>query len=429
VTPKQMIHKLPIEIQCNCFSFLDIKSILTVLATSKHFYQLIHSSAQIARTILKDPNHEKNRKLTWKQDFNHRYYFPIDSFANISQVPPNEIFFAQDKYKQSEVFNEILPMNSIDIFYHLFSSYSKMEFNCHEGRGETDIIITPWKNASNGVGKTRDITFISPVNNPMGPKTTRVMNQQRLIFFNDARSYLIQILTKTLDVPYGDTFCLQINMIVTDNEDDTSTLNIQVGVIFLKSSLLRWKIEDLALKEVIRSWQEWAQQAKLALFDAKEKKLLYSDSKLSHILKEKKKYQQHVKKIKKKVENHVTKKKTKRVSQEVPNQDKISVPTSTPRPILISTAIPTVVNIPPMRVEDMSWYSRLLSRLAHCLDTICVPVWVLILFITFCFILFFQQQSITQNVKQIEQSLHDLKFENLLMEQQLSDKHQHSNLF
>jgi hypothetical protein len=64
---------------------------------------------------------------------------------------------------------------------------------------------------------------------------------------------------------------------VTDNGDGTSQLVAQAGVIFMKSTLIKWKIEEAAEKEAARTWLDWCVLAKHAVSQAKLKQALFSD--------------------------------------------------------------------------------------------------------------------------------------------------------
>jgi hypothetical protein len=346
----------------------------------------------------------------------------VDDITDISQVPPTSIFASTDKYKEKEIFHEIVPASPEDVFWVLFADNCELEHNHHSSRGDTDLEITPWRAAPEGeIGMYREMNFVSAVNNSLGPKTTRVRMTQRMVIFKDRSCYFVQNSFVSLDVMYGDTFRIQCHLIVTDNHNGTSQLVVTTGVVFIKSSMLRWKIEEIAAKEAATSYHMWAAQAREAVIDAKEKGLLRSDKHGGGDKKKKKRGEKKRRKssaAKKKpspIKTTISSQQQRLLSSHTPGTTTTKMITSTPFDAIGAPGFEANASLP------MQMLGYVLSMVPRILEKVNVPIWTIVLFaIIFIFYVLPQQSTVFRSLQKIDKDLRYYKMQNMLFEKQVN---------
>ncbi len=334
-------------------------------------------------------------------------YIVSENITEISQVPPTSIFASTTKYKEIEVFNETLPASPEDVFWVLFSDNCKLERDHHDSRGDTDLTLTPWEPAPEGdVGMYREMNFISLVNNSLGPKTTRVRMTQRMVIFKGKSCYFVQNSFVSLDVMYSDTFRIQCHLIVTDNGNGTSQLVVTTGIVFVRSSMFKWKIEEVASKEASASYQMWASQARDAVIEAKAKGKLHSSQKGG------KKKKKHTKKGKgKKKPTHV---RTSSIQKNIPPVA-TKIVTTTPFDSIGTPGFETTASLP------MQAIGYLLGMASKTFEKIHVPVWSVILFAFLFFIYILPQQgTVFQSLEKMDKNLRYYRMQNVMFEKQMN---------
>jgi hypothetical protein len=404
------MNSLPTSVHLHILSFANLSTILSYSALTKNTNKIVHDPTQPNEKLWKQqslllskyPNYEKDTMLNWRQDFIHKYLYPHDPITKVEHIPMTEPFHPTGKLKTIDIWSDKVPGSAIDIFYSIFTVSSVFEYNYHHSRGDSSVMVSPWVRASDGIGKTRLITFTSPVNNAMGPKETRVHSHQRVIFLSDDQTFVVQALTKTLDVPYGDSFFVQLSIIIVDNKDGTSTVSISAGVIFVKSTILKWKIEDLTIKEVFKLWTEWGNQMKQFVIEEKQNKRLFSDQKGPEEKKDR------VEKKKKKLLKLDTKSRV-----EIPKSPTRKTAPIPPR-LLTPRQRPTVVVHQQHHEPSTNYFQHVRSNIA-------VPLWLIISIVLLLVILLPQHTYVTWSMEKFNAATKEFKLENFLLEQQLLD--------
>ncbi|KAL0479646.1 GRAM domain-containing protein [Acrasis kona] len=416
-----MNDKVPDEVFVKILGFCDVRTLCSFGLSCKHSYRTLTQDSNDepiwmprVKCLMENQNYQKRPSLSWKKELEFLKTFPPTSFTDSSKVPlNNETFFGPDKFKYFDVATETLPVCSVDALYILFSQDSRSEKVYHDERGDTNMVVEPWQKASDGVGLFRNLEFISPVNNPMGPKTTLVKNAQRLVIFSDAKSFMVQINTKTVDVPYGDCFCMQVEIVIKDNSDGvTCNMSIMCGVIFLKSTFFRWKIEEVAGKESLKNWQVWSQKALSACQTEKSEQNLFSCS--GSLLSEDSPSSRGVRSNSGATKSTLKKKKTKhnkKTSFDVaPVIVHSPVKQHAPTPLATPKRSPLTSHVQPP--QDQSLLSTVLSWFLQMFGSVNAPLWSLLLFlILFLLIMMPQQMLIGSNLYDLENTLREYKIQ------------------
>ncbi|KAG0170006.1 SNF1-interacting protein [Apophysomyces sp. BC1015] len=118
--------------------------------------------------------------------------------------------------------------------------------------GSKDLRITKWESTD---GKQqRVLKYIMPVNNPMVKvKEAEVVETQVLVKKEDYLRYIIQISTKTAQLPYADAFVPSVRYCITWVSKSQCKLTSSMGVKFIKSTLVKGMISKAALKGMAES--------------------------------------------------------------------------------------------------------------------------------------------------------------------------------
>ncbi|KAL0482048.1 hypothetical protein AKO1_013263 [Acrasis kona] len=222
-------------------------------------------------------NNNNNNKPNEKKFVNDDKYIINHDITDASQIPPTNTFHADSKFKVHTIFDELIPASTRDIFHVLFADGCSLEINHHASRHDTNLQVSPWTASADSIGMLREMNFVSPVTAPLGPNQTRVKMDQRMVIMKDRSCYYVQNVLWSMDVPYNDTFRIQCGLTVMRQDANHSRLIVTTGVVFLKGTLLKWKIEETAVKESTESYRMWATQAKQAVLQCKEQGTLWSD--------------------------------------------------------------------------------------------------------------------------------------------------------
>jgi hypothetical protein len=340
-----------------------------------------------------------------------------DDIADLNNLPISDIFPPKDKFKPKEIVNDNLPCTAEDFFFLISADGSEFEKEHHITRGDNDFQASPWANAQDGFGKTRDISFLSPVNNPIGPKITKVKMIQRLIVAKGRHEFVIQSNMHSVDVPYADSFRIIIYIYVKDNLDNKScNIRIELGVLFLKSTLLRWKIEDTASKETSASYLMWYDQAKNAILVAKENGQLRS---------------QKQKKAKKSTRKPSDKERRRSSRSKKSSTKKKPLQIGTPPivPPTVSHSTPMASSSPSTSVEE-STLSNLLADTVGFLFSlpeklqglVNIPAWIIAIICILCvFVVIPRQNRILNSLDKLHNDLQVYKLQTTLFELELNN--------
>ena len=284
----------------------------------------------------------------------------------------------------------------------LKSDNTNFQLEHHKSREETSVQYSSYVKLAGSPGLMRKVAFIAKVNNSLGPKSTRIECVERAVLCKGKKRIINQTSSSSLDVPFSDTFKIQNYWIFEDIDGKSCTLKIYSGVHFLKSSLLRWKIEDAGDKESKQALTVWLAQAKEAVANAKSAGNLHSLKK--------------GKPRKKKATTKDTKKRSKRKTSEVkPQATAVAFATENP---FASTSAPA----PEIELDLMTKTLNFVFGIPGYLSAnITLPAWLLLtVIIALLFLLFSQQYTIIQTMKQVEYNVQTYKQQTILFEQELN---------
>ncbi|CAG8599411.1 1540_t:CDS:10 [Ambispora leptoticha] len=111
----------------------------------------------------------------------------------------------------------------------------------------TDVNIGEWVSEPDGK-LTRTSSFIKPLNNPMGPKTTKCYLKDECLL-RDFDSFVTNLTTTTTpDVPFGGSFCVKTRTCIMWAGPNETRVIVTAAVEFSKSSWLKGTIEKAALE-------------------------------------------------------------------------------------------------------------------------------------------------------------------------------------
>lgn len=144
--------------------------------------------------------------------------------------------------------NDIVEMPLAEILQRIVFE-DQFEMAYHAKRGDSDVVITPWKSQGNK-GRFRELNMISPVNSAF-LKSTKLVQHQRLVCFKGGQKFLWFHNNWPVDVPWSSSFRVMSKadfMADPQNPNFTRVL-VHISVYFLQSTIFKWKIEDTVLKD------------------------------------------------------------------------------------------------------------------------------------------------------------------------------------
>ena len=120
-------------------------------------------------------------------------------------------------------------------------------------------------------GYARDISFRSPVNSPIGPKSTACHQTQRFCYDKSRRRIVIETSQVQRDIPYGEYFTVETRWDVEsvvesiDGDSDQCLLTVSLDIPFSRRTIWQSKIEKSTTDEMADSAALWIGLAKQAL--------------------------------------------------------------------------------------------------------------------------------------------------------------------
>eukprot|EP01117_Protostelium_nocturnum_P006535 TRINITY_DN2354_c0_g1_i1.p1 TRINITY_DN2354_c0_g1~~TRINITY_DN2354_c0_g1_i1.p1 ORF type:complete len:527 (-),score=179.18 TRINITY_DN2354_c0_g1_i1:24-1604(-) len=103
-----------------------------------------------------------------------------------------------------------------------------------------------WKQSAQGCCLERELTFVTPLNNRLGPKSTRVTSQHRC-FYKSSTVLMCETSSISHDVPYGDAFQVK-NLVQATQNPDGKTITIIVGTV------IKWSKSVWGMKGIIEKF-------------------------------------------------------------------------------------------------------------------------------------------------------------------------------
>ncbi|XP_023321792.1 GRAM domain-containing protein 1B [Eurytemora carolleeae] len=136
---------------------------------------------------------------------------------------------------------------SIDQIYNLLWSNSNFYFNFQKDRGTTELDIGEWEKTDTGTS-SREVAYNMKMNNPVGPKTCQVKEQQQLLNKEAGQLYCIDTEAFNSGVPYADSFTVITHICAYKESPTTCRLVAKAEIVFRKElwGFLKEKIETNA---------------------------------------------------------------------------------------------------------------------------------------------------------------------------------------
>ncbi|KAG2379577.1 hypothetical protein C9374_006694 [Naegleria lovaniensis] len=347
-----------------------------------------------------------------------------DKITGIQDLPAGDFFADPDKIKPKDIITDVLPVSITDAWYILKSDNINFQNEHHKTREETNVQYTPYVKVDNNPGIMRKLFFVAKINNSIGPKSSRMECVERAILCKGKKKIINQISTFGLDIPFSDTFRVNNYWILEDIDGKSCSVKIMSGVYFLKSSLLRWKIEEAADKESKTALTLWMSQAKETITNAKASGNLPSIKKSTKPKK------------KKTPSKEATKRRSKRKSTKPISETESTLPTATPTKAVDFSSAPQQAANPfsspspflsspsttdagqDLLTKVMNFVFNIPTYLS---SNISLPAWVfLTIILILIFLIFSQQYSIIQTVKHLEHNVQIYKQQAVLFEQELN---------
>eukprot|EP00178_Gracilaria_changii_P006257 TRINITY_DN2073_c0_g1_i1.p2 TRINITY_DN2073_c0_g1~~TRINITY_DN2073_c0_g1_i1.p2 ORF type:complete len:619 (+),score=101.48 TRINITY_DN2073_c0_g1_i1:1690-3546(+) len=160
--------------------------------------------------------------------------------------------FGKTFEKKTERARGILNASVMEVFNIIFVSDWLKHY--HEASNNKEVTFTEWARDEEGF-MMREVNFQKPLGYKIGPKETRVKEKQRYSFTRDG-GVMFELEGHSLDVLYGDYFVCESFFELIPQGDGSKTLMIlSISVHFVKSTMLRGKIEAGALAETKIAFQ------------------------------------------------------------------------------------------------------------------------------------------------------------------------------
>lgn len=122
----------------------------------------------------------------------------------------------------------------------------------------TDIEFEEWKIEDNIW--TRSQSYTKPLNNPIGPKSTKCFIKDECSHFDD---YITNVSTATTpDVPSGNNFCVKTRTCIMCAGTNESRIIVTCAIEWSKSSWLKGAIEKACIEGQRAHWQNISQVAR-----------------------------------------------------------------------------------------------------------------------------------------------------------------------
>eukprot|EP01097_Dermamoeba_algensis_P004642 TRINITY_DN3004_c0_g1_i1.p1 TRINITY_DN3004_c0_g1~~TRINITY_DN3004_c0_g1_i1.p1 ORF type:complete len:669 (+),score=134.80 TRINITY_DN3004_c0_g1_i1:78-2084(+) len=149
----------------------------------------------------------------------------------------------------------------ITFFWHTFwGPDSTFLQTLHKRRKDSELEIGRWKKKEAGVLE-RELRWVGPVSSPIGPKATKVTSQETCYILSESE-FVVDTLTATHDVPYGDRFQVEVRYHIQSTVNGCD-MKVYIKMIFHRNVWIRGVLENGAVKgtqEYCHVWEGLAQE-------------------------------------------------------------------------------------------------------------------------------------------------------------------------
>ncbi|KAL6279212.1 hypothetical protein ACE6H2_016093 [Prunus campanulata] len=151
----------------------------------------------------------------------------------------------------TSIYNDVFPCTVEKFFNLLLSDGSNY---LHEYRSccklfFPNVVIGQWHPADEYDGQLREITFRGICNSPMCSPDTAMTEWQHAVLSPDKKTLVFETGQQALDVPFGSYFEVHVRWRLDNNDENSCTIDIKVGVHFKKWSVMQSKIRAEAINE------------------------------------------------------------------------------------------------------------------------------------------------------------------------------------
>lgn len=137
-------------------------------------------------------------------------------FPGPATHPPTEFNDPSGRYEKV-VKDEVIPAPLGKIYSLVFgpASGAFMSKFLVEDQKATELQFEDDKKGLTNENKTRQYSYIKPLNGSIGPKQTKCISTETLDFFDLEKAVLVTLSTQTPDVPSGNVFCIKTKYLFT----------------------------------------------------------------------------------------------------------------------------------------------------------------------------------------------------------------------
>eukprot|EP00005_Dracoamoeba_jomungandri_P004930 CAMPEP_0174254354 /NCGR_PEP_ID=MMETSP0439-20130205/3694_1 /TAXON_ID=0 /ORGANISM="Stereomyxa ramosa, Strain Chinc5" /LENGTH=953 /DNA_ID=CAMNT_0015335901 /DNA_START=16 /DNA_END=2877 /DNA_ORIENTATION=+ len=178
------------------------------------------------------------------------------------------------KITKEAVASAVIPMDFPSLFHHFLSDEKGAPFMnvFHEELGYTSPSISPWQKRPTGCCNFRQVLFVIHLNNPLGPKTARIVQDHRIKFVTPTH-VVYATSSGSEDIPKNDCFSSESYWEIVSVGPNSVRMTVYCDVVFTQSTFLRGLIEKNswnALREYFIPFVERIRQAAVKINNQKE---------------------------------------------------------------------------------------------------------------------------------------------------------------
>lgn len=170
--------------------------------------------------------------------------------------------------------NVLLPVAVGDMFYTFFDDKNPdvpvfwNELHTQEPLSYTEVSMGQWSPQAENCCLRRSVGFRVALKHPLGPKSTRVQQEQRIHYMNKD-TLVMETTSASLDVPYGDTFSTDTRWVMSaatgPGGKPATRVTVNVDIKFTKSVWIKGVIQSSAVDGVSTYFPAWAEKAQRLL--------------------------------------------------------------------------------------------------------------------------------------------------------------------
>ncbi|KAG7341379.1 protein of unknown function DUF4782 containing protein [Nitzschia inconspicua] len=166
------------------------------------------------------------------------------------------------------------PSEFFDLFFSDSAPHSLAKYQ-NEQIGDKDIKFTSWMVSDGGRAADvlvleRDIDYVHPLNNSMGPSEAKTSRKQKCCQYGN-HAIVIQNITSVEGIPMADCFQVHDQWIIIQNQNSdseniaSSTLSVSFQIDFMKRTMFKSLIQKNVKAETKKWFQGYLEMLKIAL--------------------------------------------------------------------------------------------------------------------------------------------------------------------